>query len=439
MKDAWRDVEAGRQRLDWAIAIGDPAEAEYLTSLGHQVASRAITDLDAFFGPAWLHRATHPGPGTTGPMVVPYFASLMGAPAFVAAIGLWARLQVLVEAQVQGIGQVRKNLRVNPAAEEFRHHIALARLAVLACQAGARLALEPVKPQGGPGDLRAVRAGSDVFIEVRALGPGQGFRAHSRWIDDAMMHLRVLEVRHNVHWDGELPTEPDLQWKEAVDAAAAEVSANGVPVEVVVDGARLTARPGPAPTGTQIIGPLWEADEGHRLLQALINKAMKTQSAGAAWLWLEDAGALWPLTAFARDPLSEKVKVLQQALDPLFDAHSHVLGVVLTSGEMRFDGSLDDATVTHHRGAAFRRTMPGSLVRESIVVHRRLCVPGQYALITEMCAEEPAWLDRALARLGVPGGVAALTIWPVRQAPTAERQYLGGRRYLPTRSYPSPR
>ncbi|MFF4880227.1 hypothetical protein [Micromonospora sp. NPDC000668] len=213
MNDAWRDVESGRQQLDWAFAIGDPGEAEYLTPLGHQVASRAITDLDAFFGPGWLHRATHPGPGTTGPTVAPYFASLLGAPAFVAAIGLWARLQVLVDARVQGIGQVRKNLRVNPAADEFRHHIALARLAVLASQAGARLTLEPVKPQGGPGDLRAVRAGSDVFVEVRALGPGQGFRAHSRWIDDAMMHLRVLEVRHDVHWDGELPTEPDLQWK----------------------------------------------------------------------------------------------------------------------------------------------------------------------------------------------------------------------------------
>lgn len=433
MNDAWRDVEAGRRQLDWAVALGDPAEAEYLTPIGRQVAGQAITDLDGFLGPGWLHRATHPVPGTAGPTIGPYFASLLGAPAFVAAIGLWARLQVLVDARVQGIGQVRKNLRANPAAEEFRHHIALARLAVLASQAGARIALEPVKPQGGPGDLRAVRAGSDVFIEVRALGPGRGFRAHSRRVDDAMMHLRVLEGRHDVHWDGELPAEPALQWKEAVAAAAAEVAATGVPVEVIVDGAMLTARPGPAPTGMQITGPLWEADEAPRLLQALMKKAIKTQSAGAAWLWLEDAGALWPLTAFARDPLPQKVEVLRRTLDPLFDAHPHVLGVVLTSGEMRLGGPLDDAADTHHRGAAFRRTMPSSLVRESIVVHRRLNVPGQYALITDMCAEEPAWLDRALARLGVPGGVAALTTWPVCQAPTVGRQYRSSL-YLPTQS-----
>jgi hypothetical protein len=431
VNDGWRDVDAGRRQLDWAVAVGDPAEAEYLTPLGRHVATQAITDLDAFFGPGWLHRATHPARGTTGPTMGHYFASLLGASAFVAAIGLWARLQVLVDARVTGIGQVRKNLRANPAAEEFRHHIALARLAVISSQVGARLTLEPVKPQGGPGDLRAERAGSDVLIEVRTLGPDQGFRAHSQRFDDARMHLRVLEDHHDVHWDGELPTEPTLEWKEAVAAASAEVASTGVPVEVAVDRATLTARPGPAPIGTRIAGPLWEADQGPRLLQALMKKAIKTQSAGAAWLWLEDAGALWPMTAFAHSQLPQKVDVLRQALEPLFDAHPHVLGVVLTSGEMRLEGPVDDATEIRHRGAAFRRTMPGPFVRESIVVHRRLTVPGQYALITEMCAEEPAWLDRALASLGVPSGVAALTTRPVCQPPTVARHYPGGGLYLP--------
>ncbi|MGW4464734.1 hypothetical protein [Micromonospora sp. NPDC004704] len=431
MNDEWRDVEAGRRQLDWAVAVGDPAEAEYLTSTGRRIASQAIMDLEAFFGPAWLHRATHPAPGMTGPTMGPYFASLLGAPAFVAVVGLWARLQVLVDAKVQGIGQVRKNLRANPTAEEFRHHIALARLAVLAIQAGARITLEPVKPQGGPGDLRAVRADSDVFIEVRALGPDQAFRAYNQRVRDATTHLRVLAGRHGVHWDGDLPPEATLQWKETVALAAAEAAATGVPVEVTVDELTLTAQPDPAPAGARIAGPMWEADQGPRLLQALMGKAVKTQSAGAAWLWLEDAGAVWPLTPFARDPLPQKIDVLRQALDPLFDAHPHVLGVVLTSGEMRLNGL--DATEAHHRGAAFRRTTPGSLARESIVVHRRLNVPGQYALITELCTEEPAWLDRALARLGIPGGVTALTTPPARHVPTGAQKHRSGL-YLPTRS-----
>ncbi len=64
-------------------------------------------------------------------------------------------------------------------------------------------------------------------------------------------------------------------------------------------------------------------------------KAVKTESTGAAWLWLEDAGALWPLSTFAQDNLPHKEEVLRQALDPLFDAHPHVPGVVLTSGYLR--------------------------------------------------------------------------------------------------------
>lgn len=55
------------------------------------------------------------------------------------------------------------------------------------------------------------------------------------------------------------------------------------------------------------------------------------------------------------------------------------------------------------------------MVRESIVVHRRLSVPGQYAVITTMCSVEPGWLNHALARLGVPGGIATLTTWPAYQ------------------------
>ena len=415
MDNAWREVDAGRRQLDWSVALGSPTEAEYLTPRGRDVATRAIMDLDQFLGTGWLHRATHPAPGVTGPTMGPYFASLLGPHAFIAAVGLWARLQLLVDAQAEGIGHLRRNLRANPTAVEFRHHMTLARLAVIAAQAGARIRLEPPKPQGGPGDLRAVRAGSDVFIEIRTLGPDQGFRAHQRHVDEATTHLRLLETRHDVHWDGQLPEEPTTQWKDSTAAAAAEVEATGNHAQVVVDGATLTARPGPAPLGTQITGPLCEADQGPRLVWALTEKAIKTHSSGAAWLWLEDVGALWPLTMFAREPLPQKINLLQRALAPLFDAHPHILGVVLTSGEMRLDGPLADITEHRGDGVAMRRTMPGGIVRESIVVHRRLNVPGQYALTTTMCAEEPGWLDHALARLGIPGGVTTLTAWPTHQ------------------------
>lgn len=433
MSNGWRDVNAGRRELDWAVAVGDPAEVGYLTPLGHRTATRMISDLEDFFGPGWLHKAIHPASGVVGPTMGPYYASLAGVRAFEAVVGLWARLQYLVAAETAGIGQLRRNLRANPVADEFRHHIALARLAVQARLAGARVTLEPRKPRGGPGDLRAVRAGSDVFVELRTLGPDRGFRAYNRRVDEAHAHLRQLEHRHNVHWDGELTHEPTSEWKEAVASAAAKSAAEATAVEVVLDGVTLVARPGSAAIGTKISGPVWEADQGPRLLRALVEKAVKTESAGAAWLWLEDAGALWPLSSFAQDPLPRKEELLRQALDPLFDAHPHVLGVALTSGEQRIGGKSDDVDHIGHRGAAFRRTLPNGLVRDSVVVHRRLAVPGQYDLVVEMCADEPTWLDHALEVLGVPGGLATLTTQPTQHS---GRSSAGRRRasglYLPS-------
>jgi hypothetical protein len=433
VNDAWRDVEAGRRELDWAVAVGDPLEVNYLTPLGRQTATRVIGDLETFLGPGWLHKATHPAGGVVGPTMGPYFASLAGTGAFQSVVSLWARLQYLVATKTAGVGQLRRNLRANPVADEFRHHVALARLAVQAQLAGARVTLEPSKPRGGPGDLQAVRAGSDVFVELRTLGPDKGFKAYNRWLDEAHAHLRGLEGRHDIHWDGELPGEPSSEWKEAVALAAAKSAEEKTAVEVVLDGVTLVARPGSGAIGIGTSGALWESDQGPRLLRALVGKAIQTESAGAAWLWLEDAGALWPLSSFAQDSLPRKEDALRQALDPLFDAHHHVLGVVLTSGEQRMGGPKGDVHHVGHRGVALRRMLPDGLVRESIVVHRRLAVPGQYDLLVELCASEPAWLDHALEALDVPGGMAALITLPTQnshRSPASWRRESG--LYLPS-------
>jgi hypothetical protein len=170
-------------------------------------------------------------------------------------------------------------------------------------------------------------------------------------------------------------------------------------------------KPGAAPVGTSLDGPRFEADHGPRLIRALTRKAIQTAPAGAAWIWLEDDGALWPLAEFVRYPLPSKVEVLAEALDPLFAMYPHVLGVVLTSDTLRLDGPIEPVTERHARGTGYLRTLPDGLVRESLVVHRPLVVPEQYALVCQLCADEPSWLDSALTRLGAPGGLTSLTTW----------------------------
>jgi hypothetical protein len=56
-----------------------------------------------------------------------------------------------------------------------------------------------------------------------------------------------------------------------------------------------------------------------------------------------------------------------KALDALFDAHPHVVGVVLTSGEQRLGGPAVDADHAGCQGMALKRTMPDVLVRYSTV------------------------------------------------------------------------
>lgn len=410
MNDAWIEVDQGRQRLDWAVCFGDLNEADYLTPAGREAGSRAVDDLEAFFGADWLHRATNLDPSVR-PNLPPFWPSLMKAPAFVAAIGLWARLQMLVVDRVEGIGKLRRNLRANPVRDEFRHGIAQARLSVQAMLAGARVVIEPTKPGGGPGDLLAVRAGTEVFIEFRGLNPDDALISYEARVHAASMYLRRLETRHAVYWSGDLPEDPTEEWRRRAEDAAAHAAEHQVPVELVTDRATLVVRPGTAPVGNSLAGPRFETDHGHRLMSALTKKAISTTTAGAAWIWLEDDRALWPLADFVRNPLPRKIDILTEALAPLFQAYPHVLGVVLTSHPMRLDGPVEPATEERRTGTGHRRTLPDGLVRESLVVHRPLVVPGQYALVRQLCADEPAWLDGALARLGIPGGLASLTTW----------------------------
>ncbi len=300
----------------------------------------------------------------------------MKAPAFMAAIGLWARLQVLVVDRVEGIGKLRKNLRDNPVRDEFRHGIAQARLAVQAILAGARSVLEPTKPGGGPGDLLAVRGGTEVFLEFRGLNPDRALITHDADVRETIMYLRLLESRHTVYWSGNVPETPTEEWREPAEDAATDAAERQAAVEVTTDGATLVVRPGAAPVGTSLTGPRFETDQGPRLLSALTQKAVKTTTAGAAWIWLEDDGALWPLADFVRNPLARKVDILTEALVPLFQAHPHVLGVVLTSDAMRLDGPIEPASEERPTGTGYQRTLPDGQVRESFVVHRPLARGG---------------------------------------------------------------
>jgi hypothetical protein len=152
-----------------------------------------------------------------------------------------------------------------------------------------------------------------------------------------------------------------------------------------------------------------ESNHGPRLLRDIGVKAAQTRAAGAAWIWLQDNhNALWPMSEFARYPMLRKVSVLAGLARPMFHTHPHLVGVVLTSASM-LGIQVDDEDAESSSGYGIRRALPGGRMRESIVLHRALIVPGQIAVVRGLCADEPAWLDEALRLLSVPGGLSSLT------------------------------
>lgn len=404
----WSDVEQGRRELDWDVLVGDLDQASYLTSLGREVARRAVVGLGEFFGPGWLAKAANPTKPRNRVALARVSPSLF-APSerqrdvFVGLLGWWASVQVLQEAGAEGIGKLRKTMRSNPVRIELRHAVAQARLAAQALLAGARVTLEPAKADGKPGDLRAVRGGTDVFLEYRAIDPDNRSVEHTDRMEQASMFLLMGGGQHGVAWSGDLPVEPDEGWYQRVREASELCARTAAPVEVATDGAVLRCTPGavdPTDEGSGVVRwPRFDRDQHDRVMRVLNQKADQTRAAGAAWIWLEDGGALWPRTPFAMSSLSDKIDTLVDVLDGFFTEHRHVLGVVITSGE---PGPVvhDEASVRKDRGAAFVRLLPSGQRRESVVVQRPLEVPGQFALVSQLCADEPHWLDEALVRLG---------------------------------------
>jgi hypothetical protein len=88
-------------------------------------------------------------------------------------------------------------------------------------------------------------------------------------------------------------------------------------------------------------------------------------------------------------PLSGKVEWFAEALASLFATYPHVLGVVLTSDALRRSGPAEPVTELCAQGAGYLRTLPDGQVRESVIVHRPVVVPEQYALVCQLCSEEP--------------------------------------------------
>ncbi|MFE5030270.1 hypothetical protein [Streptomyces sp. NPDC056683] len=419
-KEIWLAIDQGLRAIDWEAWFGCPEGADYLSRAGHEVTTRAVAGLTAFFQSRWLPKAVTPSPasgtasdtfvglGRHAPVLQITSAAEQGA--WVEAVRWWAAYAYLEEARVPGLTSVRRDARRDVTLSRFLHTQTQARLALMGATRGIPVELEPEKASGGPGDVRV----GPVFIEVVTFAEDQKLQDYEKFRESCQMHLFTLDRDRRIYWEGDLPellNGDDFEtWKQRTEEAARQCVASEAAVDVLSNGGRrLTVHPGGAPQGTTLTGETVESDQGKRLLSKVRGKCAKTEGAGTAWIWVEDhSGLFYFPTPFAEMSLAAKTDALADLLGPLLGEYVHVAGIIVSNAARRRLPLPTDEDALRPAAQGFRRGLPLDRVRETIVIPRRIMLPEQTSLIARMCDAEAASLDWALERLGVPGGVTSL-------------------------------
>src|SRR2546423_1777617 len=418
--EIWREIDNGIRQIDWAAWLGHSDGADYLSPAGLALHATMIELFEDFFGPKWLPAAVQARKDADRAHVVglgrfsPVFALVEGGRPgqWAEALRWWAALKVLQDAAVPGLGAVRRNTRKDVTLSKTLHTLAQTRLAVLGLHCGATVTLEPDKATG-PGDVLLEAGESRVFIEVVTVAEDQIFTGQDEAYENHRRHLFALEFRFDVHWLGDIPGQLSrndaAKWKPGTDEAAARCIESLC--EVAFDqpgGGVLRVRPGKAPMGTTLTGPMVERDQGERLMGKLEKRAAQSQGAGKAWSWVRAHGAFFPHTGFSRLPLGEKVAELAALVAPLLDAYAHLAGIVYTNASRRTVPLPTPQTERQRDGLGLVRGIPLDRVRQTVILNPRIVQPGPTGLVERMVDNEPAWLDWALGRFGYPGGLSSL-------------------------------
>jgi hypothetical protein len=315
-----------------------------------------------------------------------------------------------------GIGVLRDQLINDRTPQRWEHTLLQLELAALGTAVGFDVTFEGAvmgTVESGisawPFDVRVVSDDLTIPFETFALLPSQRWLQAMKRSDE--ISARVDAIRHRygveceVDFHGEtLAGDGALErFLRGIEFGAAVVAA-GVPSHLVVEG-----------EARALIGyDLKRRYSGPRIAErgALRRAAMRMQQKRdqtadglkGVWLRVDLLDGTWQFTPWAQSDIDTKIEQLAARIRSAFGRTlAGVAGVLVSSGLCLNLGGLEDATHETIRGElALRRTIGPSRVRETMIIPLSSDASRQARYVRRVYEHEPAWMERALRRAGLP-------------------------------------
>jgi hypothetical protein len=371
------------------------------SSAWRQAGRWALSSVERHLGQDWL--AKHAKRGL--PLPAEFTRAGSDVEALSHLLDLALRLELLRD--VAGAGQVRNALRTDLRAEARRHALVQLEVAALAQRAGLHVRLErKAVGTGRPSDVVFGSMGSEVAAEVRLVLPDQLATEGALYDREISQKLNELALIHGVVFDGQLTVRLNeiqrARWFAQLEAAAESVAQTGSPETVVWDGETVTVLLMASAEEASFTGPVTRARGWMRTRGILIDKAPQLEAQGGGWLRVDSLDGLFWASDWAQKSLAERTSDMEVYIREAVLPYAYVYGVVLTSG-LCWAPELIGCSSRAARGSyGFERSLPMGRGRATFITPLREEAGPGLEEWRELYDGEAAWLDWALARVGLP-------------------------------------
>jgi hypothetical protein len=405
------EVYEGKRLLDWFDLETFIYDASCPTVPGKRVALWSIALMKACLKDAFLVKAQQAPEILT---IYPFFALnfLPGAndvPRVYADVFRFA-LQLSSLKSLERFGGILRALRRSLQAVLWYHTQLQFEVASLAQKAGWHVQLELPYGNGtrNKSDVCLSRGEARYPVEavtLRLSESGRKKRVYSDRLFNWSIQFGVDIVgRLGEPWSG--GAKEERQWVQQAFKTLVSVRNTGLLAIVYSpNGGSLTfSRTMPGKLGRAALNDADSHEDIWDRLRTALSEKNKQASGNLVWLRMGEYAGLWHWSRYREMTLEEKVQSLTPLAQAALESLPHIAGVILSPGiEPDYaPGGHTPGTYSSVDGAiAVRCALPGSCIRESIIIPRRE-MDADARVFASLYEHEDTWLDWALQQAGHP-------------------------------------